>query len=179
VAWAVGGAITARLYDSNGTSLLNTVQATDNNITSGGIAFRAISDDKYFDTITMTAGVNAQLQSANPKFEIRNPNQDAIGSGFASRISAIGLNSLWSVPLSAWASSDYGFRIPNLGAPIAASTAMLASGNHLSLVSHEDVVQAPSIQIGNPKSEIRNEDGLIQLWDLGFGSWDFLGRAWL
>ena len=72
-----------------------------------------------------------------------------------------------------------GFRIPNLGAPIAASTAMLASGNHLSLVSHEDVVQAPSIQIGNPKSEIRNEDGLIQLWDLGFGSGDFLGRAWL
>ena len=62
---------------------------------------------------------------------------------------------------------------------IAASTAMLASGNHLSLVSHEDVFQAPSIQIGNPKSEIRNEDGLIQLWDLGFGSGDFLGRAWL
>jgi hypothetical protein len=148
--------------------LLNTVQATDNNITSGGIAFRAISDDKYFDTVTMTAGVNAQLQTANPKSEFGNANQDAIGSGFASRISDIGLNSLWSIPLSAWAHSDS----RTLEAPIAeTSAAVLGSGNHLSPVIHQDVVQATSTQIG--KSEIRNDDDLTQIWDLGFGSWDF------
>src|SRR5439155_1161443 len=141
VPWGVGGGITAKLFDSNGTTLLNTVQATDNNITSGGIAFRAISDDKYFDTITMTAGVNAQLQSANPKFEIRNPNQDAIGSGFASRISAIGLNSLWSIPLSTWAPSD--FRTPNLGTPIAEASAFtLTSSNYQSQGSRERIITA-------------------------------------
>src|SRR5205814_2271018 len=110
------------------------------------------SDDKYFDTVTMTAGANVLLQGTNPKSELRNPNQDTIGSGVASRIADIGLSSLWSAPLSAWAPSDYGFRIANLATPIAEiSTAVPASSNHLSLVSHQDVVQPPSTQIGNPK----------------------------
>ena len=55
-AWGAGGVITGRLYDSNGTTLLNTVQGTDNNIISGGIAFRATWHDKYFDTVTVTQG---------------------------------------------------------------------------------------------------------------------------
>ncbi|HLJ92914.1 MAG TPA: hypothetical protein VKU02_06950, partial [Gemmataceae bacterium] len=54
VVWGVGGSITGRLYDSNGTTLLKSVQATDNAITAGGIAFLASSYDKYFDTVTAT-----------------------------------------------------------------------------------------------------------------------------
>jgi subtilase family serine protease len=57
VAWGTGGAITGRLFDSNGTTLLNTVQATYNNVTSGGIAFRAAYEG-YFDTVTMTHSIS-------------------------------------------------------------------------------------------------------------------------
>jgi hypothetical protein len=41
VHWDVGGLITAYLYASDGTTLLNTVSVTDNTYTSGGIAFRS------------------------------------------------------------------------------------------------------------------------------------------
>ena len=53
VQWDIGGLITARLYDSNGASLLNTVSATNSSYTSGGIAFRAFGDSgaNYFDTV--------------------------------------------------------------------------------------------------------------------------------
>ena len=54
VVWGVGGAITGQLYDSDGTTLLNSVQAADNSITAGGIAFLATAYDKYFDTVTAT-----------------------------------------------------------------------------------------------------------------------------
>jgi subtilase family serine protease len=54
VIWGTGGSITAQLYASDGKTLVNTVTATDNNITSGGIAFRATADDKFFDTVTMS-----------------------------------------------------------------------------------------------------------------------------
>src|SRR5262249_33086178 len=64
VTWGSGGAITARLYDSNGTTLLRTVQATDNNISAGGIAFRATVDDKYFDTVTVTQNGGPQSVQA-------------------------------------------------------------------------------------------------------------------
>ena len=50
-------AITGRLFDSNGTTLLKSVQATYNNIISGGIAFRA-ANEGYFDTVTMTHSVS-------------------------------------------------------------------------------------------------------------------------
>jgi hypothetical protein len=56
IQWGVGGNITGRLYDSDGVTLLNTVTATDNSITSGGIAFRGFggSDPStYFDTVSL------------------------------------------------------------------------------------------------------------------------------
>jgi len=54
VAWGTNGTITGRLYNSDGQTLLNTVQATATDISAGGIAFRAIGHDKYFDTVTVT-----------------------------------------------------------------------------------------------------------------------------
>jgi hypothetical protein len=57
VIWGLGGLLTGKLYDSDGTTLLNTVSATSNLYTSGGIAFRGFEDLKYFDTITREAGV--------------------------------------------------------------------------------------------------------------------------
>src|SRR5262249_7194104 len=51
VTWGIGGSITGRVYDSDGTTLLNTVTATDTNITSGGIAFRGFGPTYYFDTV--------------------------------------------------------------------------------------------------------------------------------
>src|SRR5205823_13770981 len=47
VLWGIGGNLTARLYDSDGATLLKSVQATDNSITSGGIAFTSSAVDKY------------------------------------------------------------------------------------------------------------------------------------
>ena len=53
VIWGTTGSITGQLYDSDGQTLLNTVKATDTRVSSGGIAFRATFDDKYFDTVTV------------------------------------------------------------------------------------------------------------------------------
>ena len=58
--WGQSGTILGKLFDSNGTTLLQSVQATTTAITSGGIAFRAIgSFNKYWDTVQVTAGVNS------------------------------------------------------------------------------------------------------------------------
>ncbi|MBO0857722.1 MAG: PxKF domain-containing protein [Chloracidobacterium sp.] len=51
VVWGVGGGITGRLFDSDGTTLLNTVSATDTTITSGGLAFRAFGPTTYVDSV--------------------------------------------------------------------------------------------------------------------------------
>ena len=51
VVWEVGGSITGRLFDSDGTTLLNTVTATDTTITSGGLAFRAFGLTHYVDSV--------------------------------------------------------------------------------------------------------------------------------
>jgi hypothetical protein len=56
VDWGTSGTITGKLFASNGTTLLNSVTGTDTTITSGGIAFRAIGHDKYFDTVTKLSG---------------------------------------------------------------------------------------------------------------------------
>jgi len=57
VVWSLGGLITVNLYDSDGTTLLNTVSASDTAYTSGGIAFRAFRGEYYFDTYERTAVV--------------------------------------------------------------------------------------------------------------------------
>jgi hypothetical protein len=56
-AWG-GGSITARVYDSDGTTLLSSVTgATTAPFPSGaGIAFRAFGHDKYFDTVVLDTG---------------------------------------------------------------------------------------------------------------------------
>jgi len=59
VCWGAGGAIVGKLYDSNGTTLLNTVTGKCSKITSGGIAFRSISTTTWWDTVQATRGVNA------------------------------------------------------------------------------------------------------------------------
>jgi len=51
VVWEVGGSITGRLFDSDGTTLLNTVTATDTTITSGGLAFRGFGPTHFVDTV--------------------------------------------------------------------------------------------------------------------------------
>jgi hypothetical protein len=63
VHWDVGGLITAYLYDSDGTTLLNTVSVVDNTYTSGGIAARAfggteatVSDDPDLGSNTRSFG---------------------------------------------------------------------------------------------------------------------------
>jgi hypothetical protein len=59
VDWGASGTIVGKLFDSNGTTLLQQVTAATTAVTSGGIAFRATGSDKYFDTVTATYGVNA------------------------------------------------------------------------------------------------------------------------
>jgi subtilisin family serine protease len=51
VTWQTDGNIIGRLFDSDGTTLLNSVRGQDTKFTSGGIAFRAFGSTKYFDTI--------------------------------------------------------------------------------------------------------------------------------
>lgn len=59
VTWAVGGDITARLFDSDGASLINKVKANYNGITKGGIAFRTVNMGTAWDTVTAVGGTGA------------------------------------------------------------------------------------------------------------------------
>jgi hypothetical protein len=61
VSWATDGSMTGRLYDSNGTSLLNTVHASATLFSSGGIGFKGTGHDKYFDTVTVVSGTHPQI----------------------------------------------------------------------------------------------------------------------
>jgi hypothetical protein len=58
VNWGTSGKIIGKLFDSNGTTLLQQVTATTTAITAGGIGFRATGSDKFWDTVTATHGVN-------------------------------------------------------------------------------------------------------------------------
>jgi hypothetical protein len=62
VTWAISGALTGRLYDSDGVTLLNTVTGNSNGVTSGFIAFRAFQSDKYFDTVVVDSDSTASPQ---------------------------------------------------------------------------------------------------------------------
>jgi len=63
IVWGVGGSITGRLFDSDGTTLLNTVTATDNTITSGGLAFRGFGPTHYVDTVQKAGKPNEDWYS--------------------------------------------------------------------------------------------------------------------
>ena len=59
VAWGTSGTVIVRLYDSNGTTLLNSVTVATGDVTAGGFAFRATGSTKDWDTVTVTRGVNS------------------------------------------------------------------------------------------------------------------------
>jgi subtilisin family serine protease len=61
--WETDGDILGSLYDSDGTTLLNTVSANDTMFSSGGIAFRAFGSTKYFDTVEVS-----WLSNTDPDF---------------------------------------------------------------------------------------------------------------
>jgi hypothetical protein len=58
VTWGTSGNIIGRIYDSNGTTLLQTVTGTTNAIKSGGIAFKANGGNAVWDTVQVTSGAN-------------------------------------------------------------------------------------------------------------------------
>jgi hypothetical protein len=53
VIWGAGGSLTGNLYDSDGTTLLNSLSASSTLYSSGGIAFRGFDGAKDFDTISV------------------------------------------------------------------------------------------------------------------------------
>lgn len=57
VDWGASGKIVGRLFDSNGTTLLQTVSGSST-VTSGGIAFRGFGSNKLWDTVSVSTGVN-------------------------------------------------------------------------------------------------------------------------
>ena len=54
VLWGAGGAVTGNLYDSDGTTLLNSVSSTVSFSSAGGIAFRGFGGTVSFDTVEVT-----------------------------------------------------------------------------------------------------------------------------
>ena len=58
VDWGASGTIVGKVFDSNGTTLLQSVTGATTAITSGGIGFRGFGSNKYWDTVTVSSGVN-------------------------------------------------------------------------------------------------------------------------
>lgn len=58
VSWGTSGNIVGRIYDSNGTTLLQSVSGSTNAIKSGGIAFKANGGTAAWDTVQVSPGVN-------------------------------------------------------------------------------------------------------------------------
>jgi subtilase family serine protease len=62
VSWGTNGVIIGKVYDSNGTTLLQSVTGSSTAFTAGGIAFRSTnSSNTYWDTVQVTSGVNQSL----------------------------------------------------------------------------------------------------------------------
>ena len=102
VDWGTSGLILGKLFDSDGATLLNSVSATDTSITSGGIGFRATgSHNKYWDTVTLTPGVNGFAAAANTGSTSANGGAnrtDAAGLAAAYWYSVFRADSLWPAP---------------------------------------------------------------------------------
>ncbi|MBN2513780.1 MAG: S8 family serine peptidase [Sedimentisphaerales bacterium] len=58
ISWRPGGDIIVDLFDSDGTTLLNSITGSDAAVTSGGIAFRGFLGAKYFDTVQVASPTN-------------------------------------------------------------------------------------------------------------------------
>jgi hypothetical protein len=58
VDWGTSGAVAVTLYASNGTTVVDQLSASTNDLSPGDFGFRAFGSPKYFDTVTVTRGVN-------------------------------------------------------------------------------------------------------------------------
>jgi hypothetical protein len=65
VDWGTSGTIIGKLFDSDGTTLIQTVTAFTTDITSGGFGFRNIGNDTYWDTVTAVHGGNNFKQGSH------------------------------------------------------------------------------------------------------------------
>ncbi len=65
VTWGTDGKLVGKLFDSDGSTLLQTVSATNTLIKSGGIALRATGSDKYWDSATAATTTTAVLPNNN------------------------------------------------------------------------------------------------------------------
>jgi hypothetical protein len=119
VDWGTSGKIVGKLFDSNGTTLLNQVTATTTAFTSGGFGFRATGSDKYWDTVTATYGVN--------NFAVLAPT----GSGSSAR-------STWADQAD-WSSPWSHVGIPGLG-PVTESSAPTTGSPRTSTLPVRDAV---------------------------------------
>jgi hypothetical protein len=57
--WGFSGNIVGKLFDSDGTTLLQTVSGANTTISSGGVAFRSFGSNKLWDTVSLSSGVNS------------------------------------------------------------------------------------------------------------------------
>ncbi len=77
--WGTSGTVVAKLFASNGTTLLNSLTVKTGNTTPGWFAFRATGSDKYFDTVTVTQGVNGFV-ALPPSDGTPSPAQSGLGT---------------------------------------------------------------------------------------------------
>jgi len=106
VSLGTGSIITARLFDSDGTTLLKTVTGSSNAFSAGGIAFRAIGSTKYWDTVTLThaaGGLSANSASSPSRSGARGDEGQAEGEapGAVARGAAIANDALSARKLAA------------------------------------------------------------------------------
>ncbi|HEX3870669.1 MAG TPA: ELWxxDGT repeat protein, partial [Pirellulales bacterium] len=87
IVWGTDGTVVGKLYDTNGTTLLNTVTVQESGITGGGIGFRGFGNNVDIDSVTwapttsetstyavqMAAGGTLQASTATPGDGIGEP----------------------------------------------------------------------------------------------------------
>ena len=88
VEWGTSGSLVGKVFDSNGTTLLQTVAASCTAITSGGIAFRANGTyAKYWDTVQVTSA--AAPTSGVTHFTVAAPSATPAGAAFSITVTAL------------------------------------------------------------------------------------------
>ncbi len=112
-----GGTITGKLYDSNGTTLLQSVSTTTTSTISGGIGFRAIGSNKMWDTVTESpfAGSASQRLAAGGA---DSAGSGTTGTGTTGTVASGGLQSI------AAGLSSIGTPSSTVGSTFAAQTAL-------------------------------------------------------
>ena len=88
VDWGTNGSLVGKVFDSNGTTLLQTVTASCTAITSGGIAFRANGTySKHWDTVLVTSSATPDVSATN--FSVAAPNASTAGAAFSVSVTAL------------------------------------------------------------------------------------------